>query len=161
MIRAGIPGDEFDLADVHVAAWQRAYSGIFSDEYLGSLDRVRRQEWWGRFLERGELVHVAVIDRIVGFCIAHASRDDDSWGEISAIYVHPDHWGVGHGWRLLRAGEETLRDDGFSRGMLWVLEDNDRARAFYERAGWTRGRPFRLEEIGGTQVTELRYETAL
>jgi hypothetical protein len=32
--------------------------------------------------------------------------------------------------------EEFLRDEGFASATLWVLRDNPRARAFYEKAGW-------------------------
>jgi len=31
---------------------------------------------------------------------------------------------------------EFLRDEGFTSATLWVLRDNPRARAFYEKAGW-------------------------
>ncbi len=32
--------------------------------------------------------------------------------------------------------EEFLRDEGFTSAILWVLRDNPRARAFYEKVGW-------------------------
>jgi hypothetical protein len=50
---------------------------------------------------------------------------------------------------------------GYWRGLLWVLQGNNRARAFYERQGWALGKPIRIEAIGGTDVTEVRYEKAL
>jgi CTP:molybdopterin cytidylyltransferase MocA len=62
---------------------------------------------------------------------------------------------------LLDAGAATLRDEGFDRGLLWVLEANTRARRFYERQGWRVGKPIRVEDIGGNQVTEVRYEIDL
>jgi ribosomal protein S18 acetylase RimI-like enzyme len=34
------------------------------------------------------------------------------------------------------AALEQLRADGYERCHLWVLEDNPRARRFYERMGW-------------------------
>ena len=33
--------------------------------------------------------------------------------------------------------ETRLRAEGFDSAVLWVLEDNPRARAFYEKFGWT------------------------
>lgn len=141
-------------------AWQSAYRHIFPAEFLDSFDRAAREQWWRTTLEDGDTVHVADDGGVVGFCFA-GPADDDGWGEIYSIYVHPDHWRAGHGRALLRAGEETLRGSGFDRALLWVLEANDRGRLFYEREGWRLGKPIRLEDIGGTHVTERRYETSL
>lgn len=160
-IRTGRPGDEHELADLHIVSWQVGYAEIFPSDFLASLDRSRRVSWWRDFMEAGRVVHVAVVDdQVVGFCHADES-DDGGWGEVHAIYVHPEHWGQGHGHRLMLAGEDWLRQLGFERALLWVLEDNERGRSFYERQGWKRGRPYRLEDIGGTQVGEVRYESEL
>jgi ribosomal protein S18 acetylase RimI-like enzyme len=160
LLRWAVPEDATALADVHVTTWQYAYEGIFADRFLNGLDRERRGNWWKTFIEEGARVHVVDDHGIVGFCHAGAS-DAEGWGEIFAIYVHPDHWGRGHGDELLRAGEATLRDAGFGRSLLWVLEDNSRARGFYEGQGWSLGKAIRIEDIGGVQVTELRYEKDL
>ncbi len=152
--------DAADLADVHIETWQVAYEGILPGPFLLGLDRERRRAWWRRTLGEGARVHVAGDDGVIGFCHAGASHDA-GWGEVFAIYVHPSHWGTGVGRDLLGAAEEQLRDDGFERALLWVLEQNVRGCRFYERQGWTRGKPVRIEEIGGAQVTELRYETYL
>lgn len=148
------------LADVHVSSWQRAYAGIFPDQFLAGLDRDRRARWWGNFIGEGANVHVSDAGGVVGFC--HASdSEDEGWGEVFSIYVHPDHWGDGHGRGLLDAAESAMATDGHVRACLWVLEANHRGRRFYERQGWGVGKPIRVEEIGGVQVTELRYEKDL
>ncbi|HUG31345.1 MAG TPA: GNAT family N-acetyltransferase [Acidimicrobiia bacterium] len=160
MLRWATPDDADELADVHVSTWQRAYETIFTSAFLDGLDRRSRSSWWRRFIENGARVRVSGTDRVVGFCHA-GSSDDQGWGEVFAIYVHPEHWGDGHGYALLRSGEATLVSLGHQRGLLWVLEGNDRGRRFYERQGWSVGKPIRIEEIGGLQVTELRYEKDL
>src|SRR5262249_1736967 len=53
-----------------------------------------------------------------------------------ALYIAPSHWGRGYGSALLRNAEEALAAGGRRDLALWVLEGNDRARRFYERAGW-------------------------
>jgi GNAT superfamily N-acetyltransferase len=160
VLRWAVPDDADELADIHVATWQRAYEGIFPTRFLSGLDREARSRWWQSFIERGGRVHVVEEGRVVGFCHPGPS-DDERWGEIFSIYVHPEHWGRGHGYRLLQAGEATLAGLGHQRALLWVLEANRRGRDFYERQGWSQGRPIRVEEIGGVQVTELRYEKDL
>jgi len=159
-VRLATAADAEDLADVHVTTWQRAYRGMLPPDFLAGLDRHRRIRWWRGFIDDGGEVHVVGDERVVGFCHA-GSSEDAGWGEIFSIYVHPDHWRSGYGGELLVAGEEKLRAAGFDRALLWVLEDNDRARRFYERHGWVVGKPFRVEEIGGVQVTEVRYEKYL
>ncbi len=160
MVRWATVEDARALADVHVSSWQRAYAGIFPAQFLEGLDRDRRTRWWRRFIDDGAMVHVTDPDGVVGFCHADESGDE-GWGEIFSIYVHPDHWGEGHGRDLLMAGEAKLAGLGHERACLWVLEANARGRRFYERQGWAVGKPIRVEEIGGVQVTELRYEKGL
>lgn len=160
MIRRAVGRDAPALADIHVVTWQTAYRGLFPDAFLDALDRGAREAWWRATIHDGALVHVADDGGAVGFCLC-GPADDDGWGEIYAIYVHPDSWGAGHGRALLERGESTLRAAGFEQALLWVLAGNERGRRFYERQGWSPGKPMRIEEIGGTQVTELRYEVSL
>lgn len=158
-VRWAVPDDSTALADVHVTAWQITYEGIFPPEFLAGLDRDVRSKWWRDQLEGGARVPV-VGDPAIGFCFV-GDADDEGWGEVYAIYVHPEHWREGIGNRLLTSGSSLLREMGHRRALLWVLRDNEPAREFYESQGWRLGRPIRVEEIGGTQVTELRYETDL
>lgn len=160
MVRLATADDASELAEVHVASWQSAYRDILPGAFLAGLDPDARTRWWRSFIEGGGRVHVADADRVVGFCLADTSADE-GWGEILAIYVHPDHWGQGHGHELIAAGMSTLAAKGHEKALLWVLEANERGRRFYERQGWTMGKPIRVEEIGGVQVTELRYEIDL
>ena len=46
---------------------------------------------------------------------------------------------------------------GFSCIFLWVLEDNDRTRRFYERFGFLPSEDFLKDRIGGKDVRENRY----
>ena len=161
MLRWAVPSDAARLAEVHTRSWQDAYRGILPQEFLDSLSVERREAWWREKLEEGRKAHVLDHDGIVGFCHAEASEAEDGWGEVYAIYLHPDAWGRGHGHTLLQAGLEYLKDSGFERALLWVLEDNFRARGFYESEGWDLSRRFQILEIGGAQVTEVRYEIGL
>ena len=76
-----------------------------------------------------------------GFAAFGPSRDGDAppgTGEIPAIYLAPEVVGGGVGRELFEETVATLRRTGYARATLWVLEANDRARLFYERAGWVR-----------------------
>ena len=159
-IRLADSADAPALAHLHVRSWQAAYRHILTRDYLDSLDVGRRTDHWRRVLEEGARVLVAELDGLVGFCHAGESNDE-GWGEVYSIYLLPEVWGRGHGHDLMEAGLGRLRDAGFDQALLWVLEGNDRARRFYERQGWVLAKRFQILEIGGTPVTEVRYEIEL
>lgn len=162
LIREADRDDARAVAQVNVASWQAAYPGLIDQTFLDSLDVDGRTESWQRILHqrRGRVLVAEEGGSVIGFCAVGPAIDDE-WGEVFAIYVDPRHWGHGVGRDLLAGGEQALAEAGFSRALLWVLEGNSRARAFYERQGWAIGRPIRIEAIGSTDVTEVRYEKAL
>ena len=98
---------------------------------------------------------------VVGFASCGESRDAAGEGELYAIYALPEAWGSGVGRALMAAALEALRASGFATASLWVLEDNPRARRFYEREGWTPDGGRRGEELLGVAITEVRYRFTL
>lgn len=158
-LRRATSADAERLSVVQTETWKSSYRHIFPAEFLDGLV-VRRERWVERMVG-GLAVHVAEVDHLIaGYCTV-APADDAGWGELRAIYVHPAHQGAGLGSELLSAGLEELRRAGFAQALLWVIDQNRQARSFYENRGWRQGRPIRLEEIGGTPVTLVRYERAI
>lgn len=157
-VRPARTEDAGHLAVVHVESWRRAYRGQIPEAFLAGLDLAERESWFRSRIEAGSGLLVAEVDdEPVGYCYFGESSEP-GWGEVHAIYVHPDHWGEGHGRSLLSSAESELAGSGLEGALLWVLAANDRARSFYRSQGWEPGRPIRIEEIGGVQVTEVRYE---
>lgn len=93
---------------------------------------------WKHLLgESGRLTYVAeTSDQIEAFMSARRLADRDGALELSAIYVHPAHFGRGIGSRLYQVFESERRSD--EPAVLEVWEGNRRAVDFYERRGWTR-----------------------
>jgi len=157
LIRPGTPADAEAVACIHVRTWQAAYAHVFPAERLAELSIERPADQWREWPPL-----VAVADGVVvGFVSVGASRDDDAAGELFAIYVDPEHWGTGVGPELIAAGEERLRELGHANAILWVLDDNPRARRFYERAGWQHDGASRSIEIFELEVLEVRYRKEL
>jgi ribosomal protein S18 acetylase RimI-like enzyme len=160
VVRQATLADVEAIARVHVRGWQRAYAHVFAAEDLAGLSVERRVGGWRQAVDE-EILLVAEREGVVaGFASAGPSRDDESVGELYAIYVDPDVLGTGVGRELIEEVERRLVAAGFSDAELWVLEDNPRARRFYEAAGWKPGdtRPI---EVFGTEVPEIRYRKHL
>ena len=52
---------------------------------------------------------------------------------------------------------EELKRLGFDRILLWVLEDNIRARKFYEKNGFVCSDEYLNDNIGGKEIREVMY----
>jgi GNAT superfamily N-acetyltransferase len=63
---------------------------------------------------------------------------------LAGLYVVPERWGTGVADVLHDDALAALRELGCVEARLWVLEENRRARGFYERHGW--------HEDGSTRV---------
>jgi GNAT superfamily N-acetyltransferase len=149
--------DAAAIAEVHVRTWQAAYEHALGRERLAGIDVERRREMWERVLPRGDHVWVADDDgAVIGFAWIGDSRDADGEGELFAIYVLPEAWGCGAGPELMAAARLALRER-YPTSILWVLEDNPRARRFYEREGWEPDGGRKEEELLGATVAEVRY----
>jgi len=162
-IRRASVADAADIADVHVRTWQAAYTQVFGTERLAGLDVAARATRWARVIGDGEAVYVADDDgRIVAFVAVGPAVDEDGRvGELYAIYALPEAWGSGAGRSLIRAGVQALHDAGYGEAILWVLEDNPRARRFYEREGWELDGAEKEDDFLGVRVAEVRYRIAL
>ena len=158
-VRPARPEDAAAVAAVHVRTWQAAYDHVFGAERLAVLDEQlpARVERWERLLREESGVWVAEDDaRIVGFVGWGGSRDAGGEGELYSIYVLPEAWGSGAGRALLAVAREALQA-GYPESILWVLEDNPRARRFYEREGWELDGGRKTDTFLGVEVAEVRY----
>ncbi|MGH2972377.1 MAG: GNAT family N-acetyltransferase [Gaiellaceae bacterium] len=161
-VRRASVSDAADIAAVHVRTWQAAYAHVFGPERLAGMDVEARTAQWRRWLARGDAAFVADDEgRIVGFVWVGPSREADAEGEVYAIYALQEAWGSGAGTALMRAGIEDMRAAGFCAASLWVLEDNPRARRFYEREGWELDGDRKEDEFLGVSVAEVRYRVRL
>ena len=155
--------DAAAIAEVHTRSWESAYAHAFGAENLATIDVSRRRDWWERCIARGEgTVLVAELEgSVVAFASVGPSRDADAEGELYAIYALPQAWGSGVGSALMDAGVAALRDAGYRDAVLYVLDDNPRARRFYEREGWSVDGVTKRAEFFGIPITEVRYRLEL
>lgn len=159
VVRLARPSDASGLARVHVESWQRAYQGLVDPEYLAGLDIEERASGWearlvtslgadltlrawssGKRAGRTELL-IDPEGLVQGF-VSYGPRrpvpgvaEDSSQGELYALYVHPDVWGLGGGRALYERCLGALRLAGFQSVTIWTMRGAAQARAFYKRQG--------------------------
>jgi ribosomal protein S18 acetylase RimI-like enzyme len=169
-VRVATIEDAQAVGRVHVRAWLAAYrGGLMPDSYLDGLSVEDRTALWRQRLGRPaparstSLVAEDAERRVVGFIDLGAAGIDvgADTGEIRALNVDPDHWGMGAGCDLLAWGVETLDRSGFSRAVLWVHPENARARRFYRVHSWSHDDVEREVEVLGVMVPETRYSRSL
>ncbi|MEO7746749.1 MAG: GNAT family N-acetyltransferase [Actinomycetota bacterium] len=160
--RAGV-GDAAGIAAVHVASWQRAYRGLMPAELLDALSVPARTQRWAQNLgstAAGAATFVAEQDgEVIGFASIGPCRDEDAEtaAELWALYLHPRHWGAGHGHVLHAHAVRALAATGAADATLWVLTTNQRARRFYERHGWAADGATKVVALGDAELAESRY----
>jgi GNAT superfamily N-acetyltransferase len=159
-VRRATVADARDIADVHVRAWQVAYRHAFPAAKLDALTVDEREERWRRSLEEQTVFVAEDGGTVVGWASAGASRDADGEGELYGLYVAPEAWGRGAGRALIGQVEAELARN-HPEAILWVLEDNPRARRFYEQAGWGLDGARKRDVFLGVEVDEVRYRKAL
>jgi len=156
-IRIAAPADAEAVERVRIRGWQTAYRDVFPPAELDALEIDP-----SRFVRPadGVTTYVAAGDGgLVGFVTIGPSAEEAGTGELKALYVDPDSWSLGVGQALLAFGEARLAA-AHREATLWVLERNERARRFYEQAGWREdGARDRIERLG-TPAVHLRYRKA-
>jgi len=137
--RAAHISDAAAIAAVHVASWQAAYRGIVPDDRLDALDPQKLAAVWEtRLTNVDSATLVAEAEgRIVGFCCVTWRDAAPQTGEIAALYLHPDVWGMGIGRCLCRHALSLLAVCDRTDVVLWALAGNARAERFYAAAGFT------------------------
>ena len=172
--RAATRADADGITDVQVASWRAGYAHVFPESvlYADDFDSSRRTMWnnW-RFTPGHRVVVVTEEDaqgneRVIGFCSFGPERERargfTGRGEVWAFYLHPERWGSGAAAELMDHVEQRLKSEGFATVVLWVLDDNPRARRFYERHGWApTGIAANFDDYCEVSVPEVEYRKEL
>ena len=137
---------------VHWQTWREAYDDLLPEEFQETmtLDRCR-------FLSQKYPENTLIAmdgKKVVGFISYGNFRDEAiQVGEIIALYVLKDYYGKGVSKQLMHAAFAAL--DQFSEIYLWVLKDNKRAVAFYQKMGFSFDGQEKILKLG-KPVKELR-----
>lgn len=158
-IRYVLPSDNLrEISNVYERSWKYAYKNIIPQSYLDSIP----VGCWADNINRNDRKNIVMVDNdiIIGTSAFGKSRWENfnNYGEIISIYLLPEYTRKGYGKDLLDWSVKELKESGFSEVLLWVLEDNRRAREFYEKYGFTFSGECREDNIGGKELWEVMYE---
>lgn len=153
--------DAYNLAEIHVLSWQKAYVGIIPDMVLSKLSISQKEAYFERVLTSNKETIFCVNnnERIIGFMVLGVCRDSDlstCCGEIWAIYLHPNVWNQGVGAKAIEYSFEVLKRQGYTECSLWVLDENISAIHFYKKHGFV-FLDLRVIIIDGKKLIENRY----
>jgi len=143
MIRGATVHDSARIAEIDVFSSRFAYKGIVSDECLyrdlSVENRIPVHRGWITEKRFGIYVYedsgTAFIKGMMGIGM---SGDDDKKEafELHYLYVDPDYLRMGIGSEMLRFFEQEGKEKGCPELVVWVLEENEKARRFYEKNGY-------------------------
>ena len=156
-IRKALLEDVYDFTDCMISCLQTAYKGIASDNYLDNLlaEREERAERFLKNLKNPDLETYCVIleNKMIGFLTIH-KKD----GEIWAIYLLEESRSKGYGKEILNFAITELKSIGNKTIVLWVFEENHKARRFYEKNGLRFDGTKRENDRYGKMLIQIRYE---
>jgi ribosomal protein S18 acetylase RimI-like enzyme len=166
--RSATRADADAVANIHADSWRRHYRGAYADAYLdGDVLADRLQVWQGRLADvrDDELTIVAEhAGSLLGF-VHTILGADPTWGAlVDNLHVTTGFQRRGIGTALLEEAAAGVLDRTAASSLyLWVLSQNEDARAFYEskggtcvERGWVEAPAANPSRIDGAPV-KLRY----
>ena len=137
---------------VHWQTWREAYDDLLPAEFQETMTLERCRFFSQKYPENTLIAMDG--KQVVGFISYGNFRDEAiQAGEIIALYVLKDYYGKGVSKQLMHAVFVAL--DHSSEIYLWVLKDNKRAIAFYQKMGFTFDGQEKILKLG-KPVKELR-----
>ena len=140
MIREATVNDAERTAEIEVISSRYAYMGVVSDECLfKDLTVESRIPVYRRWISEKRFALYVYEDsdtgEIKGMMGIGRCEDEDMTNafELHFIYLDPDYVRMGIGTEMLKFFENKGREQGFTEFVIWVLEENEMGRKFYEK----------------------------
>ncbi|MCL2517883.1 MAG: GNAT family N-acetyltransferase [Oscillospiraceae bacterium] len=152
--------DAYERAVCHVSSWRSAYKGIVPDDVLDNLSVDELTEKFKKELETKFYSYYCAVynGKIIGhFCFGKSlDEDKPNAGEVRGIYLIEEFWDKGYGKAMMNFAVNSLKEKGYKEIIVWVLEENHRARRFYEKCGFVFDGK-KQDIIIGKPIPEIRY----
>lgn len=152
VIRLAVKEDAAVVGEVHSLAWKQTYQGIFARGYIDEDSPSKRSAEFLRSIEDERCIYLLLEEdsRATGIVKLFS---DGSKIEIASIYILEEFRGLGFGREAIIYIRSEYKDQ---KVILWVLEVNTNARAFYEKCGFVLTDRVRTISRGG-EYRQLMY----
>lgn len=158
VVRRARTSDGAALAGIFSQSWRFAYQGLIPHSHLECLVRRRNAAWWSKAArQEAHLLVMEIGGTLAGYATCGAARSQGVYkGEIYELYLDPLYQGLGLGEFLFEACRNELDRRGLDGLIVWALEDNTIASAFYDHRG---GRPVArsVEVFGRTKLGKIGF----
>ena len=146
-------------ADIHSKSWSFAYNNLVPKGIIDQHNERWPMVWSKMLVNNIDSHYVIVLDsKIIGFLTIAVSRDSDLkniFYEIIGLYFDPEYVGLGYAKQAMEWVKKEIKSRGYDKISLWVLEENNRARKFYEKSGFKPDGKVKPSGLADTQ--EVRY----
>lgn len=134
-------GDETTLAFIQTESWKAAFKDILSETTLTRYTLIDKATAMYRHLiehniGNGYLLKVDGNPHCIAWWSATREKDMPDCAELICIHSLPNQWRKGYGKKMMDTVLRDITEAGYSKVMLWVFEENIRARRFYETLGF-------------------------
>ena len=139
-IEIATAADADGLAALHHLSHTKSFAAFASPAWVASRKLADYQSQWREFFARntpGARAWIARAEGRVAGMVKIAPEKEPGLAQLSSMHVHPDVQGQGVGQALMKVAEGFIKEAGYERAILGVIQANQRARRLYERAGWT------------------------
>ncbi len=157
-IRKAVLGDEKITAYIQAESWKSGFGCIISAEEMEKHTNIARiEEMHAHVLKHhiaeGLLLSVDDKPHCMVFWSKSREEGDNNSAELICIHSLQDNWGKGYGSMMMEQVLTEIKKAGYPEVILWVFEDNIRARRLYEKWGFVQSE----EKKDSFGAVELMY----
>lgn len=140
-IRRATAGDAQILAYIQTESWKAAFQNILEVEDLKQCTNLERATaMYQKLLDakkgNGYILEVEGKPHCIAWWDAACDPDMSGYAELICIHSLPDNWRKGFGSKMMEQVLSDMEKAGYAHTLLWVFDQNERARKFYEAKGF-------------------------
>lgn len=157
-IRRAAYNDLITLAEIQVRSWRSAFNNILSDNTLNkytNLDRCVKVLENVYNSNKGYFYIASINENPCAELFWSIGTELEQSAEIVALHSIPEYWGRGIGKAIMDKAIDDIFNSKLKTVYLWVFEQNERARRFYEKYGFIADGTSRISIYD--HAAEVRY----